>query len=87
MNIVVSINKPAGITSQDAVTRVKRILKVKKAGHTGTLDPMATGLLLVCINRATRLSSYFLNSNKKYAAVMKLGESTDTQDSSGTIMA
>jgi tRNA pseudouridine55 synthase len=85
MDIVISINKPKGITSQDAVSKVKRILKVKKAGHTGTLDPMATGLLIVCVNRATRLASYFTSLDKEYRAVMKLGETTDTLDAEGTI--
>lgn len=87
MNIIVSLNKPKNITSQDAVTTVKRILRIKKAGHTGTLDPMATGLLLVCINKATRLASYFTDLDKEYRAVMKLGESTDTQDAEGKITA
>ncbi len=86
MDLIISLNKPKDITSQDAVTKVKRILKVKKAGHTGTLDPMATGLLLICINRATRLASYFLNLDKEYKAVMKLGEATDTQDAYGKII-
>ncbi|MBI5674943.1 MAG: tRNA pseudouridine(55) synthase TruB [Nitrospirae bacterium] len=86
MDLIISLNKPKDITSQDAVTRVKKILKFKKAGHTGTLDPMATGLLLVCINKATRLASYFLNLDKEYRAVMKLGEATDTQDAYGKII-
>ncbi len=86
MDAVISINKPRDITSQDAVTRVKRILKVKKAGHTGTLDPMATGLMLVCINRATRLASYLSGLDKEYRAVMKLGETTDTQDAYGRVI-
>ena len=86
MDIIISLNKPKDITSQDAVTRVKKILKVKKAGHTGTLDPMATGLLLICINKATRLASYFLNLDKEYRAVMKLGEATDTQDAYGKVI-
>ncbi len=86
MDIVISINKPKGITSQDTVSKVKRILKVKKAGHTGTLDPMATGLLIVCVNRATRLASYFTGLDKEYMAVMKLGEATDTQDAEGTVI-
>lgn len=86
MDIIISLNKPKDITSQDAVTKVKRILKAKKAGHTGTLDPMATGLLLICINRATRLASYFLNLDKEYRAVMKLGEATDTQDAYGKVI-
>ncbi len=86
MDIIISINKPIDITSQDAVTRTKKILKVKKAGHTGTLDPMATGLLIICINSATRLASYFSDLDKEYKAVMKLGETTDTQDAYGNIM-
>ncbi len=87
MDIIISLNKPKGITSQDAVTKVKRILNIKKAGHTGTLDPMATGLLLVCVNKATRLASYFTDLDKDYHAVMKLGESTDTQDAEGNVTA
>jgi tRNA pseudouridine55 synthase len=86
MDIIISLNKPKGITSHDAVTKVKRILNIKKAGHTGTLDPMATGLLLVCVNKATRLASYFTDLDKDYRAVMKLGESTDTQDAQGTVI-
>ena len=86
MDIIISINKPKGITSHDAVSKVKRNLKVKKAGHTGTLDPMATGLLLVCVNRATRIASYFSNLDKEYRAVMKLGEATDTQDAEGQVI-
>jgi tRNA pseudouridine55 synthase len=85
LDILISINKPKDITSQDAVTRVKRILKVKKAGHTGTLDPLATGLLIICVNRATRLASYFSGLDKEYKAVMKLGETTDTQDAYGNV--
>jgi tRNA pseudouridine55 synthase len=87
MDLIIALNKPKDITSQDAVTKVKKILKIKKAGHTGTLDPMATGLLLVCINKATRLASYFCNLDKEYRAVMKLGETTDTQDAYGKIIA
>lgn len=86
MDLIISLNKPKDITSQDAVTKVKRILKIKKAGHTGTLDPIATGLLLVCLNRATRLASYFSSLEKEYHAVMKLGETTDTQDAYGKII-
>ena len=86
VDILISINKPKDITSQDAVTTVKRILKVKKAGHTGTLDPLATGLLIICVNRATRLASYFSGLDKEYRAVMKLGETTDTQDAYGKVI-
>ncbi len=85
MNLVISLKKPKDITSQDAVTRVKRVLKVKKAGHCGTLDPMATGLMLICINKATRLATYLTGFDKEYTAVMKLGEATDTQDAYGEV--
>ncbi len=86
MDIIISLNKPKDITSQAAVTKVKRILNVKKAGHTGTLDPMATGLMLICINKATRLAPYFSDRDKEYKAVMKLGEATDTQDACGNVI-
>ena len=56
MDLIINLNKPKDITSQNAVTKVKKILRAKKAGHAGTLDPMATGVLLVCVNRATRLA-------------------------------
>jgi tRNA pseudouridine55 synthase len=86
MDLVISINKPKDITSHDAVLKVKKILKQRKAGHTGTLDPIATGLLLICVNRATRLASYFSSLDKEYKTVMKLGETTDTQDAYGKII-
>jgi len=86
MDLVININKPKGITSHEAVSKVKKILKAKKAGHTGTLDPAATGVLLVCTNRATRLASYFSSLDKEYSAVIKLGEATDTQDAEGTVI-
>jgi tRNA pseudouridine55 synthase len=86
MDFIINLNKPKGITSQQAISKVKKILKAKKAGHTGTLDPEATGVLLVCINRATRFASYFSSLNKEYRAVMKLGETTDTQDAQGNII-
>jgi tRNA pseudouridine55 synthase len=86
MDLVINLNKPEGITSQEATSNVKNLLKAKKAGHTGTLDPAATGILLVCINRATRLASYFSSLDKEYMSVMKLGEATDTQDAQGNII-
>jgi tRNA pseudouridine55 synthase len=86
MDLVINLNKPKGITSHEAVLRVKKILRAKKAGHTGTLDPSATGVLLVCTNNATRFASYFSDLNKKYSAVLKLGETTDTQDADGKII-
>ncbi len=83
---VINLNKPSGITSQEAVTRVKRLFKAGKAGHCGTLDPYATGVLLICLNRATRLADYFQSRPKKYKAVLKLGETTDTQDAFGKLI-
>jgi len=82
---VVVVDKPASITSAKVVAIVKKLFRAKKAGHTGTLDPFATGVMVCCINRATRLSNFFLHGNKKYQAVLHLGVSTDTQDSTGTI--
>jgi tRNA pseudouridine55 synthase len=86
MDCIINLNKPRDISSHDAVSKVKKILKAKKAGHAGTLDPLATGVLIVCANRATRLASYFSGQDKEYRAVMKLGETTDTQDAYGTIL-
>lgn len=85
MNIVVNLNKDRGITSQDAVTSVKRAFKVKKAGHTGTLDPLATGVMLVCLNEATKIAALVESLEKEYIATAKLGETTDTFDSEGKI--
>jgi len=86
MDLIINLNKPRDITSHDAVSQVKRILKAKKVGHAGTLDPLATGVLIICVNRATRLASYFSDQDKEYRAVMKLGETTDTQDAYGTVI-
>jgi tRNA pseudouridine55 synthase len=86
MDLIINLNKPLDITSHDAVSKVKRILKAKKVGHAGTLDPMATGVLIICVNRATRLASYFSDQDKEYRAVMKLGEATDTHDAYGTVI-
>lgn len=82
---VIVVDKPPGITSAKVVARVKKLLKARKAGHTGTLDPFATGVLVCCINRATKLSRFFLHGEKKYEAVLHLGVETDTQDSTGTV--
>lgn len=85
MNGVVIIDKPAGLTSHDVVSRVKRILGAKKAGHTGTLDPMATGVLPVCLNEATKLAGFLADDSKEYSATMLLGVQTDTLDTEGKI--
>ncbi len=86
MNIIINLNKPSGITSHQAVTKVKRILKLKKAGHAGTLDPMATGVLLICTNEATKIARFLSDMDKQYYARVKLGERTDTYDSEGSVI-
>lgn len=81
------VNKPAGWTSHDVVAKIRRMLGGVKAGHTGTLDPMATGVLPVCVGRATRVAEYLSGADKRYRAVLKLGASTDTDDASGAVIA
>ncbi|MEJ2685400.1 MAG: tRNA pseudouridine(55) synthase TruB [Candidatus Sulfobium sp.] len=85
-NGIINLNKPPHITSHDAVSRVKRQLGVKKAGHAGTLDPLATGILLVCMNEATKVSRFLMDMDKEYRARVKLGERTDTCDSQGRVI-
>jgi len=79
------VDKPAGITSHDVVARVRRILKTRSVGHTGTLDPFATGLLLVLVGRATRLARFLEGQDKRYHAVARLGVETDTEDATGAV--
>lgn len=86
MNGILLIDKPLNWTSQDVVTKIKRILKVKKIGHAGTLDPLATGLLVVLIGDATKLSNYLLEEDKKYEAQILIGVSTTTEDAEGQIV-
>ena len=86
MNKIVNILKPTGMTSHDVVSRVRRILSIKKVGHTGTLDPDAAGVLPICIGRATKVSELILNKEKSYICELTLGASTDTYDSSGVIL-
>lgn len=86
MNIIVNLDKDSDITSHDAVTAVKKLFKVKKAGHAGTLDPIATGVLLVCLNEATKISSLLSDIDKEYIMTAKVGESTDTYDSGGKVI-
>lgn len=83
---VLNINKPAGWTSQDVCAKLRGRLHIKRIGHTGTLDPMATGVLPVCIGKATRIIEYYDNDFKTYHAGMKLGITTDTLDSTGTVL-
>ncbi len=83
---VIVVDKPANITSAKVVALVKKTLKAEKVGHAGTLDPFAEGVLICCMNQATRLAGFLLHGKKKYVAVLKLGEETDTQDLTGTIV-
>jgi tRNA pseudouridine55 synthase len=85
MNGIVIIDKPAGKTSHDVVSEVKKIMGAQKAGHTGTLDPMATGVLPICLNEATKLAQFLSGENKEYLATMLLGVKTDTLDTAGEV--
>lgn len=80
---VVVLDKPSGPTSFDVVRRVKGLFKTRRCGHTGTLDPTATGVLPICIGDATKIASYIAEGEKEYDAVVRFGESTDTQDAAG----
>lgn len=82
---VVVIDKPSGMTSHDVVYRVKRIFSAKKAGHTGTLDPLATGVLPICLNAATKLSDKLMSGDKEYDVEILLGTATTTYDIEGEI--
>ncbi|HYL99568.1 MAG TPA: tRNA pseudouridine(55) synthase, partial [Blastocatellia bacterium] len=83
MDYVLLIDKPPGITSHDVVNRVRRVARERRVGHAGTLDPFATGLLVVCIGRYTRLSNYLVGLDKQYLATVRLGFATDSQDLTG----
>ena len=80
------LNKEKGISSNQLVQKVKKLLSLKKVGHLGTLDPMAEGLMILAIDRATRFSSFFLESDKSYQAKVIFGEKTDTDDALGNII-
>ena len=80
------VDKPEGSSSFYMVRKVRKALGMKKVGHAGTLDPIATGLLPICINEATKLAGFMSNSGKQYQTTMKLGEETDTQDRPGEII-
>jgi tRNA pseudouridine55 synthase len=86
MNVVINLNKTSGVTSRHAVSKVKQMLSARKAGHAGTLDPMATGVLLICLNEATKITRFFIGMDKQYHARMKLGERTDTCDTEGKVI-
>lgn len=86
MDGVLNINKPSGVTSHDVVERVRGILHERRIGHTGTLDPLATGVLVLCIGKATRIARYLEAGEKEYKAVMRLGVTTDTLDADGQVL-
>ena len=87
VNGVVVLDKPAGLSSNDAVQRVKRLFGARKVGHTGALDPLATGVLPLCLGEATKFSQFLLNSDKEYRTKVRLGIATDTGDADGQVVA
>jgi tRNA pseudouridine55 synthase len=82
---IVVVDKPAGMTSHDVVARVRRLAKTRRVGHGGTLDPMATGVLVIGVERATRLLTYVVGSTKRYLGTIRLGQSTITDDAEGEV--
>lgn len=86
MNGLLIINKPKGWTSHDVVAKLRGLLGIQKIGHTGTLDPDATGVLCICIGKATKLAAYLTEDEKEYRVIMKLGVTTDTQDATGKVI-
>ncbi|EJE8546084.1 tRNA pseudouridine(55) synthase TruB [Vibrio vulnificus] len=83
---VILLDKPTGMSSNDALQKVKRLYFAEKAGHTGALDPLATGMLPICLGEATKFSQFLLDSDKRYRVIAKLGERTDTSDSDGDVV-
>ena len=83
---ILLVDKPGGMTSHDVVWRVRKLFGTRKVGHTGTLDPMATGVLVVLLGRAAKASEYVSHDEKSYVATLRLGITTDTEDSTGTVL-
>ncbi len=83
---LVVVDKPAGITSHDVVSRCRRLFGTRKVGHAGTLDPMATGVLVIGIERATKILGLLTTSAKGYAATIRLGQTTSTEDAEGEVL-
>lgn len=83
---ILFIDKPIGITSHDVVDRVRRTLGMRRVGHAGTLDPMATGLLIVLVGQATKVSQFLMGLDKTYVGTLKLGETTDSHDADGQVV-
>src|ERR1700754_4381132 len=82
---LVIVDKPGGITSHDVVARIRKLAGTRRVGHAGTLDPMATGVLVVGVERATRLLTYLVGADKSYQATIRLGVGTVTDDREGTV--
>ncbi|MCP1065303.1 tRNA pseudouridine(55) synthase TruB [Serratia symbiotica] len=83
---VLLLDKPQGLSSNDALRKVKRLYNANRAGHTGTLDPLATGMLPICLGEATKFSQFLINSDKHYRVIAKLGQRTDTSDADGQVV-
>src|SRR5690554_4722833 len=86
MNGIFLINKPAGMTSHDVVYQIRKKFNIKKVGHTGTLDPFATGLLIIMVGKATKLAFLFDQLDKKYTGTIVLGKAYDTDDTTGQVL-
>jgi tRNA pseudouridine55 synthase len=86
VNGILLLDKPLGATSNAALQQVKRLFQARKAGHTGSLDPLATGVLPICLGEATKASAFLLDADKRYRVVCKLGETTSTQDAEGEVL-
>lgn len=86
VNGILLLDKPLGVTSNAALQQVKRLFQARKAGHTGSLDPLATGVLPICLGEATKASAFLLDADKRYRVVCKLGETTSTQDAEGEVL-
>ncbi|MGV6825613.1 MAG: tRNA pseudouridine(55) synthase TruB, partial [bacterium] len=80
------LNKPLGITSNKALQQVKNLYKAQKAGHTGSLDPLADGVLPICLGAATKVSAFLLDADKRYRVTMRLGQTTTTADAEGEVL-
>ncbi len=86
MNGILNVLKPTGMTSHDVVSRVRKILNMKKIGHAGTLDPNVAGVMAICVGKGTKISDYLMSGDKEYVCELILGQKTDTQDSYGKIV-
>ncbi|MGL4487514.1 MAG: tRNA pseudouridine(55) synthase TruB [Yersinia sp. (in: enterobacteria)] len=86
INGVLLLDKPPGLSSNDVLQKVKRLFSANRAGHTGALDPLATGMLPICLGEATKFSQFLLDTDKRYRVVARLGQRTDTSDAEGTVI-